>query len=269
MTIIRVDKRAGRWEAVPVSLIEDDRLGFDTRGFAAWLLSKPDGWQIRASALPYLLKDRTLTDGHVGRTRARRYVRELERAGYLVRTRTRSVDGRWHWTSTFEAVPTIDRFPVDGSSDDGSSAGGSRGDKEQTTNKNRLNQITKDTYQGFSSENLSIRTPFSAREWTDIRRLLDPCPESRRQEVIDEVVGIYERGELRGSHLGLLRTLAKRAEDGRFIPKHGKKYSALPDDTMKPARAVARSTTSGTFASGEHIAASAIQALGRLKPRES
>jgi hypothetical protein len=88
-TILRVDKRAGRWEAVPVALISDERLGFDTRGFAVWLMSKPDGWEIRAGALPYLLKDLNRSRGHVGRDKARRFLRELERAGYLVRTRTR------------------------------------------------------------------------------------------------------------------------------------------------------------------------------------
>ena len=80
-TILRVDKQAGRWEAVPVVLITDERLGFDTRGFAAWLVSKPDGWEIRAGALPYLLKDRTAPWGHVGRDKSRRFMRELERAG--------------------------------------------------------------------------------------------------------------------------------------------------------------------------------------------
>jgi hypothetical protein len=67
-------------------------LGFDTRGFAAWLLTRPPGWQIRASALPHLLKSRSR---HVGRDLARRFLRELERAGYLTRTRHRTADGRW------------------------------------------------------------------------------------------------------------------------------------------------------------------------------
>jgi hypothetical protein len=93
-TILRVDKKAGRWEAIPVALIADDRLGFDTRGFAVWLISKPDGWEIRAGALPYLLKDCTAMRGHVGRDKARRFLRELERGGYLVRTRALP-----HWSA--------------------------------------------------------------------------------------------------------------------------------------------------------------------------
>src|SRR5450759_1883116 len=119
-TILRVDKKAGRWEAIPLALIADDRLGFDTRGFAVWLISKPDGWEIRAAALPYLLKDSTATRGHVGRDKARRFLRELERSGYLVRTRTRGNNGRWLWRSVFTATSlTIDALAVDGSTADG------------------------------------------------------------------------------------------------------------------------------------------------------
>ncbi len=95
-------------------MINDARLGFDTRGFAAWLLTRPRGWQIRASALPRLLRSRSR---HVGRDRARRFLRELERAGYLTRTRHRTADGRWVWDNAFRpnpALSTIDAFSVDG-----------------------------------------------------------------------------------------------------------------------------------------------------------
>jgi hypothetical protein len=54
-SILRVDRSAGGWEAIPAALINDDRLGLDTRGFAAWLLARPGGWEIRATALPRLL----------------------------------------------------------------------------------------------------------------------------------------------------------------------------------------------------------------------
>jgi len=55
MTIIRVDKSAGRWEAIPVALINDARLSLDTRGFAAWLMTRGDNWKVQAEALPHLL----------------------------------------------------------------------------------------------------------------------------------------------------------------------------------------------------------------------
>ena len=85
-SILRVDMDAGGWEAITTALINDERLEFDTRGFAAWLLARPDGRQIKAAALPHLLK---CSSGHVGRDKARRFFRELEHAGYLTRTRRR------------------------------------------------------------------------------------------------------------------------------------------------------------------------------------
>ena len=121
--ILRVDKSAGRWEAIPTALINDARLGFDTRGFAAWLLARPDGWQIQASCLPRLLKVRS---DHVGRDKARRFLRELERAGYLARSRRHSDDGRWFWDYAFRPTSqctTIDAFSGDGSPVDGSTVG--------------------------------------------------------------------------------------------------------------------------------------------------
>ena len=87
---------------------------FDTRGFAAWLLARPDGWQIKAAALPHLLK---CSSGHVGRDKARRFFRELEHAGYLTRTRRQGADGRWIWDYFFRPTspaPTIDSSPVGG-----------------------------------------------------------------------------------------------------------------------------------------------------------
>ena len=97
-SILRVDMDAGGWEAITTALINDERLEFDTRGFAAWLLARPDGWQIKAAALPHLLK---CSSGHVGRDKARRFFRELEHAGYLTRTRRQGADGRWIWDYFF------------------------------------------------------------------------------------------------------------------------------------------------------------------------
>jgi hypothetical protein len=139
-SILRVDKSAGRWEAVPTSLINDARLGFDTRGFAAWLLARPEGWEIRAGALPHLLKSGS---GHVGRDRVRRFLRELERAAYLTRTRRREADGRWIWDYAFRPtspISTIDALSVGGSPVAGSTVDGKGVDVTHTLKTSRLDQ---------------------------------------------------------------------------------------------------------------------------------
>lgn len=80
-TIIRVDKSAGNWDAIPRALIDDDRLSLEARYLGVWLLSRPNNWEIHAGSLPFLLKDATRCSGHVGRDVAKRLLRELVLSG--------------------------------------------------------------------------------------------------------------------------------------------------------------------------------------------
>ena len=135
-SIVRVDTSAGRWEAVPKALIEDARLSAEARWFAIWLCARPPGWEIRASGLPRLLKDQSRPSGHLGRDLIRRMLRELENAGYLVRTRMRDVDGRWVWRICLNATPqvasTIDGLAVAGPAVAGATVDGEGVDLLQT-----------------------------------------------------------------------------------------------------------------------------------------
>lgn len=229
-TIIRVDKAAGRWEAVPLSLLQDTRLSFDTRGFAAWLLARPPGWEIRAGALPHLLKDNS-SGGHVGRDKARRFLRELEQAGYLLRSRTRSADGCWIWHSVFTAIPTIDGLPVDGSSGDGSSVDGRGVDKDHTPiNTNGLIsdsvRLQGDARNPIGSKTVGpgneIRFPevLSDQHLASARKLISACPPELRQAVLNEVAVMHQQGVIRKSPIGLLHRLVDSAKAGTFNPSY-------------------------------------------------
>ena len=235
-TIIRVDKAAGRWEAVPLSLLEDTRLSFDTRGFTAWLLARPPGWEIRAGALPYLLKDNS-SCGHVGRDKARRFLRELEQAGYLTGTRTRDPNGYWIWRSVFPAVsPTIDGLAVGGSAVDGSSTDGKGVDINHTPittdgfNSNAINlqASAQDVSAGQAGVGLDnkIQIPkiLGGEYLTSAQTLLKTCPPEQRQAVLDEVAAVHHRAALRGSPIGLLHSLVQRAKAGTFIPSYAIPY---------------------------------------------
>ena len=231
-TILRVDKKAGRWEAIPVALIMDERLGFDTRGFAVWLISKPDGWEIRAGALPYLLKDRNAARGHVGRDKARRLMRELENAGYLVRARTQDRNGRWVWRSVFTASSvTIDALAVDGSSVDGSSVDGKGVDLYQTQNYvRRIQSISNQSTSGTTREVVGptqatvFPAVLSGANQASARALINACRSEQRQAVLDEVAALHDRRAIRGSPIGLLHRLVERANQGTFTPSHGVRY---------------------------------------------
>jgi hypothetical protein len=151
--VLRIKKRTRGWEPVPRALITDSRLQFDTRGFAAWLLAKPPGWDIRIGALPYLLKKERGPGEHIGRDKVRRFFRELEVAGYVTRRRMRKADGQWRWQIEFTDTPpttpthprTIDGSAVDGSTTGGTTVDGSGVDLLQTLNHPKLDQCKPNT----------------------------------------------------------------------------------------------------------------------------
>ena len=236
MTIIRVDKSAGRWEAVPVALTNDARLSLETRGLAAWFMTRPPNWRIQAGALSGLLD--------VGRDKVKRMLRELEQAGYLVRSLSHDAEGRWVWESTFSPIPAVDVFPVDGESVDGQSGDGAPGDgrpvngkavigstvdgKGVDIRKTRETNRLRSTTEGFSKG--GDATSEARLEYPDVlsgalaeasRSCLDACPEPLRQAVLDEVAGLAQRSRIRGSAVGLLRALVASANRGTFVPAAG------------------------------------------------
>ena len=220
-SILRVDKSAGRWEAIPTSLIKDARLGFDTVGFATWLLTRPPGWQIRATALPHLLKSR-----HVGRDRARRFLRELERAGYLTRTRYRTTDGRWIWDNAFRptSASTIDAFSVDGAAVDRKhvdlihTLSSSRSDYSILKKTTTTTTVPKAGV--VVGDLMEIRYPdcLSGRRLESAKKLMTQCPAADRQAVLDEFAATLRDGVVRYP-VGLLNRLVERAKAGEFVPE--------------------------------------------------
>jgi hypothetical protein len=235
--VLRIEKRTGGWEPVPRALITDVRLQFDTRGFAAWLLAKPPGWEIRAGALPYLLKKERGPGEHIGRDKVRRFFRELEAAGYVTRRRMRKADGRWRWqiefTDTPPATPTHPRA-VDGSAVDGSTTGGTAVDGcgvdvLQTLNNSKLDQGKPKTTAARHDETAlgadriggQLRYPecLSLVPVDSLWGLLAACPLDLRQAVLDEVDAMHNIGKVRNP-IGLMSVLARKAGLGQFSPNY-------------------------------------------------
>ncbi len=50
MTILRRHLSSG-FTVLPNSTLNDERLSFRARGILAWLVSKPDNWQVRITAI--------------------------------------------------------------------------------------------------------------------------------------------------------------------------------------------------------------------------
>jgi hypothetical protein len=90
MTIERAPRRTN-WTVIDQDTLNDPRLSFRARGILAWILDKPDNWRTTSTALARVGKE--------GRDAIRAALNELEDAGYLVRRRNRTDDGRWYMTT--------------------------------------------------------------------------------------------------------------------------------------------------------------------------
>ncbi len=77
--------------------LRDPRLSWKAKGIAAYLLSKPPGWQIWTGDLI-----RRSTDGYAAVLAG---LKELETYGYLKRERSNDARGRLQWRKTLSAMP--------------------------------------------------------------------------------------------------------------------------------------------------------------------
>lgn len=99
----------------------DTRLSWEARGVMGYLLSKPDGWQIRESDL--------IKQGPAKHHKITRVMKELKACGYVRRHRTRNQDGTFKWVSEIyessklnpEFQETEQKLSTNGKSGDGSS----------------------------------------------------------------------------------------------------------------------------------------------------
>lgn len=96
--VLKVRLPQGQWGALPMALLEDDRLALDTRAVAAWLAVRPDGWQISVAHMQRALD--------LKKDRWWRVAGELEQAGYLRRSKAPTGPrGAWVWTIEFCPIP--------------------------------------------------------------------------------------------------------------------------------------------------------------------
>ena len=98
--IVRVSKNKNTpYVMLDKRLTENSNLSYAARGMMAYLLSKPDGWQVRMTDL-----ENSGTEGH---QRIRSIFKELEEARHLYRERTRTPDGKYEWVTTIYEIPVL------------------------------------------------------------------------------------------------------------------------------------------------------------------
>lgn len=198
---------AGRWGAVPEALIEDNRLGLDTRAVAAWLAMKVNGWQISIKFLRQRL--------NLKEERWLRMAREMEDAGYFSRRRMKGEMGRWVWNIVFSAVPTIPGFSVHGSPVPGSSMHGQPVDKSNTkvTTTKVTTTTTTTTPAGAGAGGGVYFEELPAGLQDKARALVQELPPNLQADVIDELLGQIQEGVVKQPER-LLRVLVRAARDG-------------------------------------------------------
>jgi hypothetical protein len=274
-SVLRIKKRKQGWEPVPRALITDSRLQFDTRGFAAWLLTKPPGWEIRVGALPYLLKNERGPGERIGRDKVRRFLRELEVGGYVTRRRMRKADGRWLWQIDFTDTPPMKAVrtrSIDGSAVDGSATGGTAIDGQGVDLLHTLNSTKPDKCNPTTTAAPHDKTGYAADRSGDelrypdcfrgapldgVRRSLAGCPLVLRQAVLDEVDAMHKSGKVRRP-LGLLSALVRSAVLGQFSPNYSLGYDR--SRTMAERCREAQVEGASKSISGEPVA---LSELGR------
>jgi hypothetical protein len=250
--VLRIKQHKRGWVPISRELIDDSRLQFDTRAVANWLIARPYGWQIRVGALPYLLQQRAGPGERMGRDRVRRILRELERAGYLSRARSKKPDGRWLWHIEFSETPaplhgeisTMDGSAVDGPAAGGPPVDGQGVDLPNTLNNSRLDHsipttTTTTTAAGGEKSDAVVVVPVMDIRYPPILqgeflasacKLIEGCPPELRQPVLDEIGAMHGRGRVR-SPLGLLKSLVDKAGNGQFLPSHS--MSVHPESLTK------------------------------------
>lgn len=119
--IVRTPER-DRFVMIAKQSMEDSRLSWKARGLLAYLLTKPDNWNVMVCQLVKEAPD--------GRDAVYSGLAELERFGYITRTMTRSLDG------SFDGVETqVHEIPIESdnptSTENGLSVSGQSTTKEE------------------------------------------------------------------------------------------------------------------------------------------
>lgn len=98
MGIVRVNK-SEKYFVASNEPFNDERLSWEARGVMGYLLSKPDGWEIKEKDL--------IKKGPAKLHKITRVIKELKHYGYIRRYRVRCDDGTFDWISETYESPSV------------------------------------------------------------------------------------------------------------------------------------------------------------------
>lgn len=225
-TIVRAPRR-DRFLVIDQCIIDDTRLSWAARGMLAYLLSRPDNWQVRIKDLQ--------RRGNMGRDGTYKLVNELRSTGYVEFQQGRDSRGRIRGGSY--VVREIPKQPLPEDPDTGLpeqappdpvDPGALSITEVNLKNNLPITNITKAGWQGTANHTVGVEFP----EWISAELISAALDKVARfdsklaQLLIDEWAGAYIEGKIKTSPIGYLCELAKRLDRREF----GRHYA---DDIAK------------------------------------
>ncbi len=236
MSIFRVAKTEN-YTVLLNETLRDENLSLESVGLLARLLTRPQDWQVHFEALR--------RENRLGRDKLRRLLRELEKAGYLVRRRVHRNDGRFVWISELHEKPqTMDAKTVDGNTIDGKAVDGKPADIQSTDKQNtELKKHTTTTKAaGSQTHDWVMPATMTAAEIEQACLILEPVKEDA-QMLLDVLHAAICAGDIRKSRLAYLRALVKRFRQNDFNPTPGLHIADARQQQVQHRRAVQNLST--------------------------
>ncbi len=215
--IIRTPRRV-QFVVLSQQAVEDSRLSWAARGLLAYLLSRPDNWQVRVAHLR--------KQAPSGRDVVYKLLGELGTYRYMVRQRLRDEDGRIRGTVYY--VHEQPKAPLPEKPDTVNPDTVIQEAITNTENNLLLNTTTTTTTHNTSnrisvngSSNLCLPVSLSAEEKRYALEIVSEFRYELAQQLIDELDGIIRAGRLRETPLDCLRGIVTNARIGEFKPNRG------------------------------------------------
>jgi hypothetical protein len=220
--IIRTPRRA-QFVILSQQAVEDSRLSWAARGLLAYLLSRPDNWQVRVAHLRKQVPS--------GRDVVYKLLGELGTYRYLVRQRLRDEYGKIRGTAYYVHEQPKAPFPENPDTVKPDTDSPDTVNQEAITNTENnllLNTTTTTTNHDTSNRiavngnsNLCLPVNLLAEEKRYALEIVSEFPHDLAQQLIDELEGIIRAGRLRETPLDCLRGLVTNARIGEFQSNRG------------------------------------------------
>lgn len=219
MSVFRI-KKSNHYSVIPNPPFQNREMSLEARGLLAYLLTKPDNWELMNSDL--------YTCSPAGRHKVDRILAELKSFGHVRRFRDQLPNGQFVWVSEIHEIPiltTIPPFSDDGLSNDGLSNDGKRGyiinTEETNTEEEKIISVSAETaleepvtVLGENPEEIEKEAAIRTEGSAELRPIDSPFGIFQRLAEIDPSISANQGRALRDAKALL------SGDKGRVIPAY-------------------------------------------------